>query len=380
MELLTTLSAFALQHLLKLAGLGPMHHSRVMFFSHFGSQYSCNPKYISEYLEANAPGIELVWAFENPSKFEFLRERGIRVVRYNSMEFVRACLTSRFVVTNCEVPAWLPVRRNQILINTWHGGGAYKRVGADFSKGSYWRNLRSAMGRRKTTVYLSSSDAFTELTIRQSMQHKGDVLSCGMPRNDLLVLGNEPAIDARVRERLGIPATDHVLLYAPTYREGRAASTYLFDCNKMHAALVDRYGGTWTILLRMHYFVMQQLPASDAYIDASGYPDMQELLYMADVLVTDYSSSIWDFGLTGKPCLLYAPDLSEYDAERGFYSNIHTWPWPLAQSNDELAHNIRAFDDEDYAKRLHQHYVDLGSTETGHARDAVAEYLLDNAR
>jgi CDP-glycerol glycerophosphotransferase len=353
-----------------------MHPWRVVFFSHFGSQYSCNPKYLSEYLEAHAPDVELVWAFEDPDAFGFLRERGIRLVRYNSMEFVRACLGSRFLVTNCEVPAWLPVRRGQVLMNTWHGGGAYKRVGSEFDKGSYWRNLRSAMGRRKTTVYLSSSDAFTELTVRQSMQHAGEVLCCGMPRNDILVLGNEPGIDARVRERLGIPAGDRVLLYAPTYREGRAASTYLFDCGRVRAALVERFGGTWTILLRMHYFVMQQLPASDAYLDASAYPDMQELLYMADVLVTDYSSSIWDFGLTGKPCLLYAPDLSEYDAERGFYSDIRTWPWPLSQSNEELARAIRAFDEDDYARRLHQHYVDLGSTETGHAREAVAAYLL----
>ncbi len=384
MELLTTVSAFVLQYALRVLGVGPLKHNKVLFFSYFGSRYSCNPKYLSEYLETHRPDFEIVWAFENPEEHRALEARGIAVVPFNTLQFVRACLTSRYVITNSELPAWLPVSRRQTLINTWHGGGAYKLVGAHYDKGSYWKNLRSAISRSKPCVYLSSSSAFTELTIRQSFQHKGEVIECGMPRNDLLVhFPNRPydnAIDQRVREQLHIPPQNRVLLYAPTFREDRTASTYLFDFSAVEKALAMRFGGTWTILLRMHYLVMQQLTKCEAYIDASSYDDMQELLYVADVLITDYSSSIWDFGLTQKPCFLYAPDVSDYDAEHGFYSNIRTWPWSLSQSNDELVATISDFDNESFRQKLADHYKILGSKETGHACESVAKYLIDNRK
>lgn len=387
MELITTVSAFLLQYALRPLGIGRLRRNRVVFYSYFGSQYSCNPKYLSEYLEQHHPECELMWAFNNPEDFAFLRERGVELVRMNTPEFVRACLTARYIVTNSELPAWLPVTKRQTIINTWHGGGAYKRVGADFRKANRWKDLRSAIGRSKPCVYLSSSKAFTQLTIRESFQHTGEVLESGMPRNDLLVrqgqaregqrddsvLGDK--IDAKVREALCIPSDAHILLYAPTYREDRTAATYLFDCARVQAALRKRFGGAWVILFRMHYLVMEQLPKDDTYVDASRYGDMQELLHAANMLVTDYSSSIWDFGLTGKPCVLYAPDLSTYEIERGFYSDIHTWPWPLTKNNEELAHAIEDFDDGSYQVRLAQHYADLGSAETGTACKTVAAYL-----
>lgn len=378
MDVLQTVAAFVLQYALLPLGLGRKRR-RVVFWSYFGKQYSCNPKYLSEYLEQHCPDLRLAWAFEDPEQFGFLRERGIELVRINTPQFVRLCLQSSVLVTNSELPAWLPVSSHQLLINTWHGGGAYKRVGADFHKASRWRDLRSAIGRRKPVVYLSSSKAFTELTLRQSFQHTGEVVDSGMPRNDLLVAAPNPALCRQVRERLGIGPQVHILLYAPTYREDREASSYLFDASLVRAALERAFGGEWAIVLRMHYLVMQQLPASADYIDASAYPDMQELLCAADVLVTDYSSSIWDFGLTGRPCFLYAPDLSDYDRERGFYSDIRTWPWPLATSKEGLAANITAFDAEAYASRLARHYADLGSYEQGNACQIVADYLCDRA-
>lgn len=382
MELMTTVSAFILQYALRPLGIGFLKRNQVLFFSYFGTRYSCNPKYISEYLEAHHPDIKIVWAFENPQEHYSLEERGIELVPFNTLRFVRACLTSRYVVTNSELPAWLPVSKRQTLINTWHGGGAYKLVGAHYDKGSYWKNVRSAISRSKPCVYISSSSAFTKLTIRQSFQHKGEIIECGMPRNDLLVhFRNKPYIkdiDRRVREHLHIPKESRVLLYAPTFREDRAASTYLFDFDAVEKALAARFGGTWTILLRMHYLVMQQLTESDDYIDASSYEDMQELLYVADAMITDYSSSIWDFGLTKKPCFLYAPDLSDYEAEHGFYSNIRTWPWPLAQSNHELVNAICDFDNDSFQQKLASHYTDLGSKETGHACEAVSNYLIEN--
>jgi len=104
---------------------------------------------------------------------------------------------------------------------------------------------------------------------------------------------------------------------------------------------------------------------------------MQELLCAADVLITDYSSSIWDFSFTGKPCFLYAPDLAQYDKERGFYTSIETWPAILAEDNDTLIKNILDFNERDFTERVRKHHDDLGSYETGQATQIIGDKIYE---
>lgn len=377
-DYLKTLIAGFLRHILKLLSLGKCHSHRVVFFSYFGAQYSCNPKYISEYLQDNCPEFEIVWAFKNPEDFNFLKERGIALTRYLSLSFLRICLTSRYLITNSEIPSWLPITKKQTLINTWHGGGAYKRVGAAYQKETAGKQKRAELARKTPCIYLSSSEAFTEMTLRQSFGHTGEVLSFGMPRNDMLVKQNRPDLESKIRDFFQIPTGNHILLYAPTYRESKKASEYLFHCNQIKQTLSARFGGEWSVLYRMHYFVMEQLEASSEYIDASGYPDMQELLYTADVLITDYSSSMWDFALMEKPCFLFATDLDQYDLSRGFYTDIHTWPYPLSESTEELAETITTFDEKQYREDVRRHLFELGNQESGCSAQKVCAYLREH--
>lgn len=375
---LETALAGVLRHVLKIFSVGRFHKKRIVFFSYFGAQYSCNPKYISLYLQEHMRDFEVVWAFVHPDEFKDLESKNIKITRYNSLSFLRICLTSRYIITNSEIPAWFPLTRRQTLINTWHGGGAYKKVGAAYQKETAGKQKRAGIARRTPCVYLSSSNAFAEMTLRQSFHHTGEVLAYGMPRNDMLVRQNREELYNKIKNHYNIPVDNHMLLYAPTYRESKKASEYLFDCSRIKEALIQRFGGNWSILFRMHYFVMEQLADSEEYIDASGYPDMQELLYVSDILITDYSSSMWDFALTGKPCFLFAPDLDHYDLSRGFYTDIHTWPYPLAENAEELRGNIQNFDSTAYAANVRKHFEDLGNRESGHSAKKVCEYIREH--
>lgn len=376
LDQLQTFIAPKLRSVLKVLSIGPFHKKRIVFFSYFGAQYSCNPKYISEYMQAHYPEYDIFWAFNNPEQFRYLHKKNIKLVKYLSLPFLRTCLTSKYIITNSEIPSWFPVMKRQVYINTWHGGGAYKKVGASYNKETAGKQTRAALARRIPCTYISSSKAFSDLTIRQSFQHTGKILSCGMPRNDILVNQDHPELLQKIRTFYHLPEDSHILLYAPTYRASKAASDYAFDFRQVKAALEDRFGGSWFFLLRMHYFVLNQLGKSSEYIDASQYPDMQELLYASDILVTDYSSSMWDFALTNKPCFLYASDLDHYDLKRGFYSDIHSWPFPLAESGSELIQNIHSFNEETYLKDVRKHFTDLGSYETGHACEKTARYIV----
>ena len=375
-DTLQTFIAPRLRSFLKLLFIGHFHKKRIVFFSYFGAQYSCNPKYISEYMQERHPDFEIIWAFKSPQNFSYLHDKGIKTVKYLHPYFLHVCLTSKFIVTNSEIPAWFPIMKRQVYINTWHGGGAYKRVGAAYQKETPGKQIRAEIAREVPCTYVSSSNAFTELTIHQSFHHDGTILSCGMPRNDMLFNNDHPELHDKIRAYYHLPSEAKILLYAPTYRESKAASDYLFDCKAIQSALSEKFGGNWFILFRTHYFVMNQLNNAANYIDASNYPDMQELLYAADVLITDYSSSMWDFSLTRRPCFLYATDLNYYDLDRGFYSDIHTWPYPLAESNSALIKNIKQFNNDQYQKNIQKHWDALGSYESGHACETVANYIL----
>ncbi|PWJ48365.1 CDP-glycerol glycerophosphotransferase family protein [Faecalicatena contorta] len=375
---LTTTLAGILRHILKILSIGRFHKKRVVFFSYFGSQYSCNPKYISQYLHEHMPEFEIVWAFVCPHEFRNLEAKNIKTVKYNSLSFLRICLTSRYIITNSEIPAWFPLTGRQTLINTWHGGGAYKKVGAAYQKETIGKQKRAQIARKNPCIYLSSSRAFSEMTLQQSFLHTGDILTYGMPRNDMLIKQNREDLYEKVKNFYNIPAENHILLYAPTYRESKKASEYLFNCTKMRQVLTQRFGGDWSILFRMHYFIMEQLEFSEEYIDASQYSDMQELLYVSDILITDYSSSMWDFALMNKPCFLFATDLNHYDLSRGFYTDIHTWPYPLAENIEELLANIQNFNNILYSEDVQKHFNDLGNLESGDSAKKVCEYMLKN--
>jgi CDP-glycerol glycerophosphotransferase len=104
---------------------------------------------------------------------------------------------------------------------------------------------------------------------------------------------------------------------------------------------------------------------------------MQELLLIADVLITDYSSCSWDFSLTSKPCFIFAPDLDYYLTNRGIYTPIDTWPYPLARTNEELVNNIINFEKREYDVKVKKHYEDLGSYEQGSATSKMTGILQE---
>ena len=349
---------------------------RVNFIAFSGRQYSDSPRRISELLLKEHPEIEQVWAFVEPEKFAFLKEKGIKVVKYKSLEYLYYVMTSRVYVDNAEFWSALKFRPGQMVLETWHGGGAYKRVGGHRIDVNQREQQHAVEKMNKITLFLSSSKAFTKYVIRDAYQYRGEVLECGLPRNDDL-LSPDPATAAKARETLGIPAGAKVLLYAPTFRNSHTLDLYDVDFARLKASLEARFGGEWVIVLRMHYYLADKAMAVGApwLYNATDYPDMQELLLSSDVLLTDYSSCMWDFSLMKKPCFLYARDIDEYRGERDFYTPIESWPFPLSADNDTLAKIIADFDGERYRQAVKRHHEELGSTESGTAAQQCAERI-----
>ena len=349
---------------------------RVNFIAFSGRQYSDSPRRISELLLKEHPEIQQVWAFNEPEKFRFLEEKGIKVVKYKSLEYLYYVMTSRVYVDNAEFWSILKFRPGQMVLETWHGGGAYKRVGGHRIDVNAREQQHAVEKMNKITLFLSSSKAFTNFVIRDAYRYRGEVLECGLPRNDDL-LHPDPAAADRVRRALDIPENAKVLVYAPTFRNSHSLDLYDVDFAALKAALEAKFGGEWIIALRMHYYLTDKAMASNAPFlrNATNYPDMQDLLVCADALLTDYSSCMWDISLMHKPCFLYARDISEYRGERDFYTPIESWPFPLASNNDELARVIADFDADAYRAAVDRHHRELGSTESGTAAKQCVERI-----
>ena len=267
----------------------PIQKKRVLFQSFREKQYACNPRYISEALERLCPGeLEIGWAFRQPEKFAYLRERGIRVMQSGSWEAIQFALTAKVVCVNTYYKPILPRRRGQYFLRTWHGGGAYKRVGS-MAKMEWYDRVYIGMQQSGANLYLSSSKMFTDLVLRKSFGYTGEVMEEGMPRNDLLVRGAPEEMVRAIRERIGLKDGEHLVLYAPTYRDDTQVHAFGLDYAALTDALSARFGGAWRAGFRSHHVTMYYEKGDNTHgaLDLTDYPDMQELLLAADALVTD---------------------------------------------------------------------------------------------
>ncbi len=361
--------------------LVPLRPDRVAFISFGGGgrhEFSCNPKYVLLALQRATDRLDLTWVVTDPDQYPELARRGVRLVRHGTPAAVHHLLTASVVVSNGAYLMWFPFRRSQFVVNTWHAGGAYKRIPGDHSGADPVLRRKLAHSARVTDLVLSSCRLFTTEEVRGAFGYEGEVAEVGLPRNDLLVTGDHEELDARTRTALGLPAGARTVLVAPTLREDASAVEPL-DQAGLVEALGRRFGGDWWVLYRAHKLSSPAggPPAGTRWLDVGDYPDIQELLGFADVLVTDYSSTVWDFSLTGKPCFLYLPDLAALRRNPGFYVDPAEWGFPLAATNAALRGAIGEWDPERHRAGVEHHHRLLGSVETGHAATDVAALILD---
>lgn len=365
------------EQILKVFWLFPIRANRIVFRSAQGTKYNCNPKYISEYFEKNYPGkFQIIWLFDNPENYSFLRERGILCVKQKTLAGIFYSITARILIDNHGVQSYIPIRAKQIVVNTWHGGGSYKKSYANHTRQhiQYVKKMN-----RETTIFLSSCERFSKCNLKaQYESHPEKIMGTGMARNDLFFLPPDEKRKTAIKHALGIPYDKKVLLYAPTFRDDVSEENYDLDVNKLLDACEKRFGGKFVLAVRFHRFAhnTELGSTSEKIINVNDYDDMQEIIYISDVVISDYSSLIWDVSIAHKPCFIYAMDLQRYLKDRNFYTPISEWPFPLAESMDGLIENILCFDEEQYEEQVVEHHKALGSYETGTAAKQIAEYLV----
>ena len=357
----------------------PLKRSRIAIYSLKQHGYSCNLKYLTEYLNRHHPGtFEILWIVRGEEDLEALKKRGIPAVTLHSRAHFRYRMQAGIVITNDEFYPVFFKRPGQIYVNTWHGAINYKKIGyAGLEFTNPIQKLIYRMNNPCPDLFISGSRSFTDTASDSFGFPRRIFLEAGLPRNDILVTG-DPGLKDRVKAELGIPPEKKVLLYAPTFRKGGFGPGRELDYERVCESLSHRFGGEWVVLLRQHYFVSERREnMAGTLIDVSGWEDMQELILASDCLISDYSSCMFDFLLTGNPVFVYAPDRKTYTAEdRSFFIPMDRWPYAIASDMEELDRNITNFDPAAFAARAAAHRTEFGSFDKGRACAALTEYLL----
>lgn len=340
---------------------------RVFFSSFKGKAYSDSPRFISEALHDLRPDLEIVWQLADASGAPDY----VRAVRPHSPAALRELACARCIVDNFNRPHYLLKFPGQLYVQTWHGDRGFKKMLYDMDPSQPYPDG----GQMDLGV---SGSAFGTKNYRTAFRYDGEVMQRGIPRNDRLVHPDGREIDA-LRRALNVPDGARVLLYAPTFRDATSGQTQQagFDLDRAVARLEAATGSQWICLTRAHD-QNRGIASGDAHRadvrDCTAYPEMSDLLLIADLLITDYSSSAGDYVLLNRPVILYQPDLDDFTAsDRNMYFDIRTCPYARAESEAELDALLDQVDAlHERCEAVRQFY---GVTESGESARAVAEWI-----
>ncbi|MEV0838575.1 glycosyltransferase [Actinocatenispora sera] len=354
----------------------PIQHDTVLYESFSGNGMLCNPEAIfTELLAApDQQHLQHVWALSDFHRYRqtiqrFAGHPNVSFVKTNSRAYYRALATSKYLINNATFPPQFGKRDGQVYLNTWHGT-PLKKMGYDIEGGG--PETRNVIRNFVMADYLLSGSEFMTQQMYQTAYklrgiYRGSIVQEGFPRIDRQFCTPEQArrIRSQLRDRgVVIDPGQQIVLYAPTWK-GNSFHRPEDDADELLARISELNARIDTSRYRVLLKVHQQV-----YRYAMDRPELRGLLVpndvpanvalgITDVLVTDYSSIFYDFLATGRPILFYAPDLADYDGERGLYVGTEAWPGPVTDRIDELAaaldslgtgHDVTAASQPRYAK------------------------------
>ncbi len=357
----------------------------ITFESFVGRNYSGQPKYIYQYLQKEyGKRYRYIWIVDKrgmkiDGKHKTVKRFGIQYFYYMSR--------SKYWVNNMRQPSWLPKKKGQIMLETWHGTPLKKLVFDMEDVHAVNPHYKAIVYKQsRGWDYLLSDNPFSTEKFQSCFRFdKEKILEVGYPANDPLYAPNLQEQASVIKKKLKIPADKKVLLYAPTWRDDNYydAGEYKFELALDIERLKKEFADQYVVLLRMHYWIVDRLDLSgyEGFIyNVSDYDDITELYMISDICMTDYSSVFFDFANLKRPILYYTYDFDKYrDVLRGFYLDMETeLPGPLLFTNDEVVEALKNIDEisEQYKNRYNAFYDKFCCIDDGNAARRVVEAVF----
>ena len=300
----------------------------VLLSSMSGDQFEGSPKVLFEAMKKDPrfEGFHYVWAFANPEKFDVPDASAVKI---DSFAYFKIALRAKIWITDVNIERGLNFKKKKtIYLNAWHGTGPKKGGNAIEGRKDYDFS--------RVDIFCCDGQYTHDVFIKWFNATDKSMLWCGRPREDEL-MEMTIADRNRVRDQLGIVSGTKVILYMPTWREGNLPS---IDYALWEKTLEDDY----CVLIRAHHFTREEVSGTrDAtfWKDVSDYPNVNELYWGADILISDYSSAFFDYGLLKKPMICFAPDYDDYKTNYGLFMDLeHEFPNGVMRTEQDVLNFI----------------------------------------
>jgi CDP-glycerol glycerophosphotransferase len=352
----------------------PINRKRIVFASMWGKKYSCNPQHLYEYIDKNYPDYECIWIFED--QYRPIRGNGKRV-RIGSKEYYYYMATAKYFVNNVNFSDEYIKRKGQIELQTMHGT-PLKTLGLDVVEDfptEYYRE--KYLKKTARWNYLISQGEFVKNKAYSMFHFKKKVLKTGYPRTDFL-FNVTPEEIKKIKKKLGLPLNKKIILYTPTWRKKNRFDMEM-DIQKMKEALSDEY----ILLIRIHHLcgTNYDFEVDNKFsFDLTSYNTIEDLYLIADLLITDYSSVMFDYALLNRPMIFYTYDFDDYSENlRGLYVDFQKEaPGPIVYDTDTIIENIKNIDKhyETYKDRIEAFISKYLTYENGESCKKVVKAFL----
>lgn len=375
MKIVSIIERILLKTIRQLFYFCKVKNNRVVFMNFAGRGYGDSPKYITEYLLKNYSNLDLVWITYEDQYFP----QGVRSVKYGTLKAYYMLGTAHVWVDNVRYSKGIKKKKSQFYLQTWHASFSQKKLEKE-AEDLIGRNyVKQAKNDGKIVNLMLSNSLLQTKDFRTNFWYDGEIMECGYPRNDVLLKesNNYKKIEI-IKQNLEIKKDDKVVLFAPTFRDSNDLSNYILDYEELRNSVSVHYGSHAVVLVRLHPNVARianGLNYGNGIINVTGYPDMQELLLISDLLITDYSSSIFDMMLINKDIIVYATDVQEYHKKRGLKELFWKLPFPLFQNEKDMYKFIRETDCINEIQKVEEFKKMYGSFDDGLGSKTASEKI-----
>lgn len=354
----------------KLAKFISVDEKIILFQSSVGRNYSGNTRYIYE--EMIKQGLDkkykCYWVFEKSIYNQIdLPGNGIKLDK-SSFKFLITSLKSKYWIFDTRQPNYLKKPKDTVFIETWHGT-PLKKLALDMEKVDMSGNTDIEQYRKRFKKhtshwdYLVSQNSYSSEIFKRAFAFNGEMLEIGYPRNDILFSENTEEDILKIKEKLNIPKDKKIILYAPTWRDNEfyKKGIYKFTTEMDFDLMKERLSDDYILIVKYHYSVKDNInwdKYSPFIIECNELWDIQELYLISDILITDYSSVMFDYAILKRPMLFFTYDLEFYKKNlRDFYFDmVEEVPGPIAKTTEELINEIESFDIESYMEIYGEKY------------------------
>ena len=347
---------------------------KAVFKSFRGIDCGDNPRAIYDEMHRQRPDYKYIWITQNMDKPVL----GAELVRHGSVREIYELATARLWVDNKRKGCWASKRKGQLYIQTWHGGICLKKIEKDAESSLPEYYIKSAKKDSEMADAMTSSSKWQNKQYREAFWFKHKILEYGLPRADVFYKDPSESI-ANVRRYFGVPDNAKILVYAPTFRDDHRMNVYNVDYQRVLHTLSEKDGGNWYVVVRLHPNLADKagiVNYNDKVLNGTPYPIMNELIMGSDLLITDYSSVMFDAMEGRKKVVIYAEDIDQYVDDRGFYFDIRNLPFPVVENNDELISCLHSFDSESYEQAVRKFQEEVGLFSDGNASRRTVKYIL----